>query len=101
MVCHICVGMLVKAANEGFLDKHGVMTRSMPLFRIMESKFSTSQTSIPEGTYPVDNKAYQRVVSNKRILKNNLGVGSTGSSGCMVAAAFLFAVFGLTLFALT
>lgn len=100
MVCHICVGMLVKAANDGYLDKHSVMTSSVPLFRIMESKFSTSQTSIPEGTYPVDQKAYQRVVSNKRILNNNLG-GSGGGSGCMVAAAFLFAVFGLTLFALT
>lgn len=100
MVCHICVGMLVKAANDGYLDKHSVMTSSVPLFRIMESKFSTSQTSIPEGTYPVDHKAYQRVVSNKRILNNNLG-GSGGGSGCMVAAAFLFAVFGLTFFALT
>ena len=101
MVCHICVGILVKAANDGYLDKHNVMTRSVPLFRIMESKFSTSQASIPEGTYPVDHKAYQRVTSNKRILNNNLGGGSSGGSGCMVAAAFLFAVFGLTIFALT
>lgn len=101
MVCHICVGMLVKAANDGYRDKHTVMTRSVPLFRIMESKFSTSQTSIPEGMYPVDQKAYQRVVSNKRILSNNLGGGSSGGSGCMVAAAFLFAVFGLSFFALT
>ena len=101
MACHICVGILVKAANEEYLNKRDVMTNSMTLFRIMESKFSKSQTHIPDGVYPIDDKAHQRVLNNKRILSNNLGGGSNGGSGCMVAAAFLFAVFGLTLFSLT
>ena len=101
MVCHICVGMMVNAANDGYMDKNEVMRKSLPLFSILESKFSTSRTSIAEGTFPIDEKAYQRIISNKRILSNNLGGGSNGGSGCMVAAAFLFAVFGLTLFSLT
>lgn len=114
LVCQTCVGLLVRAAEDD-IGKLAIMQDSLPLLTRMKGVFIKSGASIPVGKYPVDAEAYDHLLRNWEILKKILPpprpprpprppkppTPEPTSSGCMVAAAFLFAVFGLTLIALT
>ena len=52
IVCQMCVGLLVKAANDAHILQESVMQESLPLLDSMYSSFTTSRTSVPSRCYP-------------------------------------------------